>query len=345
MATHEKYMQRCLQLAEKGLGSVSPNPMVGAVIVHNDKIIGEGFHRKFGEAHAEVNAINNVEDHELLKEATLYVNLEPCSHYGKTPPCSDLIIEKKIPKVVIANLDPYDQVNGSGVEKLKQAGVEVITGVEAEKGAHLNRRFFIFHQKQRPYIVLKWAESRDGLMDVERSEGDKGVYWISHPNTKKLVHKWRSEEAAVMVGANTAQNDNSALTVREITGRQPLRILIDPNERVSHENRIFDGSVPTIIFGKANRTHGNTEWITINDKSSLVPEMLRTLHKRGVQSILVEGGAITLTEFIRAGCWDEARKITGDVHLLKGKKAPHPGVKPTESYNFGTDLIEIFYRQ
>jgi diaminohydroxyphosphoribosylaminopyrimidine deaminase/5-amino-6-(5-phosphoribosylamino)uracil reductase len=345
MASHEKYMQRCLQLAELGLGQVSPNPMVGAVIVHNDKIIGEGFHRNYGEAHAEVNAIESVSEKSLLKESTLYVNLEPCSHFGKTPPCSDLIIEKEIPRVVVANLDPFDKVNGSGIQKLKDAGIEVITGVEEKAGAELNRRFFTFHQKQRPYIVLKWAESRDGFMDVEREEGEKGVYWISHPNTKKLVHKWRSEEAAVMVGANTAQNDNSALTVREIKGPQPIRILIDPNEKVSHKNRIFDGSIDTLVFGKENRSKDNTEWIAVHDKTSLVPEMLRILHQRDIQSVLIEGGPTTLTEFLRAGCWDEARKITGDVHLLKGKKAPHPGVKPTESYSFGADLIEIFYRQ
>lgn len=345
MDEHKKYMERCFQLAENGHGMTRPNPLVGAVIVHNGKIIGEGFHREYGGPHAEVFAIQSVKDQSLLADSTLYINLEPCAHHGNTPPCADLIIEKKIPRVVISNRDPFPEVNGKGIEKLKDAGVEVITGIEEKKGEALNRRFFTFHKNKRPYIVLKWAQSKDGFLDVERKADEKGVHWISHPDTKKLVHKWRSEEAAVLVGANTAQTDNPALSVREIHGPQPTRILIDPNERVDPENRIFDGSLKTIVFGKDNRISGNTEWIDVLHKSSLVPEILKALHKRNIQSVLVEGGTFTLTEFIRSGCWDEARIITGDTHLLKGTKAPNIGVKPTESYTFGNDQIEIFYRQ
>ena len=249
MNRDEKYMSRCLDLAILGKGNVSPNPMVGSVIVHRDKIIGEGFHQKYGQSHAEVNAINSVNNQLLLEESVLYVNLEPCAHYGLTPPCSDLIIQKKIPKVVIGTLDPYSEVAGKGVEKMRKAGIEVDIGILENECYELNRRFFTYHIKKRPYIILKWAQTADGFIDIKRKKTETGEpYWITGDLALRLVHKIRSSEDAIMVGTNTAINDNPSLTVRNWSGRDPLRIAIDRNLRLPDSLNIFNQTSRTIIF-------------------------------------------------------------------------------------------------
>ena len=247
MKIHEKYINRCIELAQKGLGNTYPNPMVGSVIVHNDKIIGEGWHHIAGEPHAEVNAINSVQDQSLLKKSTIYVSLEPCSHYGKTPPCSDLIIAKEIKKVVIATVDPFAEVSGRGIKKLLSAGCEVIVGVLEKEAQELNKRFFTFHQKKRPYVILKWAQSEDCFLAPEDKETREPV-WITNKYSNQLVHKWRSEEQGILVGTNTAILDNPKLNTRLWEGKHPTRILIDQNLRTPQNSALFDGSIKTIVI-------------------------------------------------------------------------------------------------
>jgi len=296
---HETYIQRCFQLAQNGLGYVAPNPMVGCVIVCDGKIISEGFHQKYGENHAERNAILRVKNENLLKKSTLYVNLEPCSHFGKTPPCADLIIEKQIPKVVISNLDSNPEVGGKGVERLQNAGIEVITGILENKGRFLNRRFFTYIEKKRPYIILKWAESLDGFM---YNETDR---WITNEAMRNLVHKWRSEEPAIMVGTNTVLIDNPQLNVRGWFGKNPLRITIDKNQKLPRNLHFFDNSQPAKIYDTTD-----------------LSEILSDLHSQKIQSLIVEGGAKLLKNFIEKNLWDEARILTGNKRLLSGLKAP-----------------------
>jgi len=325
MAEDEKYMLRCLDLAQLGMGSVSPNPMVGAVIVVDAMIIGEGYHHKYGEAHAEVNAINQVLDNfsdpaELLGKSTLYVSLEPCAHYGKTPPCADLIIKHKIPRVIIGCRDPFEAVNGRGIEKLKDAGVEVVTGILEKECQWLNRRFFTRVQKHRPYIILKWAQTNDGFFAPE----DKSPYWITGPESRKLVHQWRSEEDAVLVGKNTAAIDNPRLNVRYAQGRSPKRVVIDRRLELNKSLHLFDQSVETLIFNEV-RTNidGKNKYIALEDFDRYVPQyILYQLYLQDVQSIIIEGGASTLNSFIEAGLWDEARIFTGAAQLKQGIKAP-----------------------
>ncbi|HRS53852.1 MAG TPA: bifunctional diaminohydroxyphosphoribosylaminopyrimidine deaminase/5-amino-6-(5-phosphoribosylamino)uracil reductase RibD, partial [Bacteroidales bacterium] len=244
------YIRRCFDLARLGMGKVAPNPMVGCVIVNGNKIIGEGYHQEYGGYHAEVNAINSVIDKDLLKTAVLYVNLEPCAHYGKTPPCTDLIISSQIPKVVISNVDPFEKVAGKGINKLRAAGISVIVGVLKQDGKELNKRFFTFCEQKRPYIILKWAQSLDGFIDKERNSNEKlkGPTWITGDFFKKVVHKWRAEEQAIMVGTNTAINDNPKLTVREVPGKNPLRIVIDRVLKLPHNLNLFDSSTPTLVL-------------------------------------------------------------------------------------------------
>lgn len=229
MNTEEKYLFRCLQLAKLGRGMVAPNPMVGSVVVHKGEIIGEGYHQAYGEAHAEVNAINAVKDKTLLPQSTIYVNLEPCAHFGKTPPCANLIIESKIPKVVIGCVDPYAEVSGKGIERMQNAGIEVVVGVLEKQSIALNKRFFTFHAAKRPYIILKWAQSANGMIDTLRGENEKGIVWLTQPATKTLVHQWRAEEAGILVGRKTIYNDNPSLTTRLVKGPHPIRIILDPN--------------------------------------------------------------------------------------------------------------------
>lgn len=253
MTQHESYMKRCIELARNGAFFAAPNPMVGSVIVHNNTIIGEGYHAVCGQAHAEVNAVNSVKDKSLLKDSTIYVTLEPCAHFGKTPPCSDLIVEMGIPKVVIGCVDSFSEVAGKSIEKLKKAGAEVIVGVLEEECRDLNKRFFTFHEKKRPYVILKWAQTKDGFIDKLPEDKDrKGGVAISGPEAKRLVHTWRAEEQAILVGKNTVLNDNPSLTVREIEGPNPVRIILDSNGSLSKDYKVFDGEVRTIVLGKSS---------------------------------------------------------------------------------------------
>lgn len=324
MDVHDRYMQRCIELARLGLGHVAPNPMVGAIIVHENKIIGEGYHQLYGQAHAEVNAIKKVEEHyteaaSYLRNATLYVNLEPCVHFGKTPPCTDLIIQKKISHVVIGSLDPFDLVNGKGIEKLRQAGIKVTTGIREKECNELNIRFFTYHLKKRPYIILKWAQTADHYFAPE----DKKKRWISGEMAKKLVHKWRAEEQSVLVGTHTALTDNPALTARAWNGKNPIRLVIDKDLKLPLDCSLFDKNAPTIVFNDhKNETKENIKWIQI-DFHGLVPQfILYQLYLMDIQSVIIEGGAYTLHQFIDYNLWDEARIFTSNDMWQKGIKAP-----------------------
>ena len=298
----ETYMRRCLQLAALGLGKTSPNPMVGAVVVHEGMVIGEGYHHRCGESHAEINAINSVKDKALLKESTLYVNLEPCSHFGKTPPCADAIIRHGIPKVVIGSIDYHDKVNGAGVRKLRAAGVEVVENVCREECEELNKRFFTFHRKHRPYIILKWAQTRDGFMDIDRSVGDATSYWITNPALKVLSHKWRGEEDAILVGYRTMLNDRPQLTTREYPGKDPQRFVMQRGEDI----------ISTLPY------------TPLPDNAQ---EAVEKMYKLNIQSVIVEGGKNTLEKFMEVGLWDEVRVLVGNQTWGKGLPAPKmPGI-------------------
>lgn len=317
----EKYMRRCIQLAQNGLCNAAPNPMVGAVIVYDGKIIGEGYHVRCGEAHAEVNAIRSVKDTSLLKRSTIYVSLEPCSHYGKTPPCADLIIEKQIPRIVIGCQDPFSKVAGRGIQKLRDAGREVIVGLLEDECRHLIRRFITFHTLRRPYITLKWAESADKFIDLYRNGGSPVI--LSTPLTSMLVHKKRAEHAAILVGTRTAELDNPSLTVRNWYGHSPVRLVIDRTQSLPPTLHLFDGSAPTLVFSE--RPHDvlpNVEYIPIDFEQDILPQIMQTLYERGFQSLLVEGGSTLLQSFIDAGLWDEAYVEESPTLLESGVKAP-----------------------
>ncbi len=341
----EYYMRRALQLALKGKFSVAPNPRVGCVIVHKNEIIGEGFHQKFGGAHAEVNAIQSVTDQSLLKDSTLYVSLEPCAHYGKTPPCSLLIIEKEIKKVVIASVDSFAAVNGKGIKMLKEAGVEVITEVLKAESDWMNRRFFTFHEKKRPYIILKWAETADGFIGRLPSDAMAHDSWISSAQSKQLVHLWRAEESAIMVGKNTAFIDNPKLDCREVMGHNPLRIVIDKNLELPSDLNLFDQSTPTLIFNsKQNKNEQNLEYCKLDFNDQLLSSILNDLHKRDIQSLIVEGGAYLLNQFIEKNIWDEARQFIGAKTFGKGIKAPKMNLSPIKNQKIGTDNLNYYYQ-
>ncbi len=344
MHTAEKYISRCLELAKNGLGNVAPNPLVGCVIVHNDEIIAEGYHKEYGGPHAEVNAINSVKDKSLLTESTLYVNLEPCSHHGKTPPCADLIIENKIPKVVIGIKDPFVEVAGKGIEKLKNAGIEVEIDILIDKCQNLNKRFFTFHQKKRPYIILKWAETLDGFIDLPREKCESpNVNWITDTKLKALVHKWRSEEPAIMVGSNTAINDNPKLNVREWTGKNPLRILLDPELETPTDFNIFDNSTPALIFTtKETESKENIEFVMLNKDTDYLNQVIETLYKKQIQSVIIEGGKMLLESFIKSGLWDEVRVFVGNKIFTKGLKAPNLNLEAVSKTNLLDDKLLIF---
>lgn len=320
MFSNEQFMHRCLQLAKLGAGNVAPNPMVGAVLVFENKIIGEGFHKKFGGAHAEVNCINSVDekDKSLIAKSTLYVSLEPCAHHGKTPPCSDLIIAEKIKKVVIGCQDIYEQVAGKGIEKLRNAGAEVVTNVLENESLDLNRRFFTFHQKKRPYIILKWAQSANGKIGSQ----EKRIF-ISNDYTNRMVHKWRSEEAAILVGTNTALKDNPSLTTRLWKGNNPVRIVVDKELKLPADLKILNGETPTIIYNcLKDSSEKNLQFIKL-DKSNFLKEMLHSLYDNNIQSVIAEGGTKTLQSFIDTGLWDEARIITNQTMIVEdGIDAP-----------------------
>lgn len=341
---HAQFMQRCLYLAQLGEGYVAPNPMVGCVIVKDGKIIGEGYHKTVGEAHAEVNAVDSVRDKSLLAGSTVYVSLEPCSHFGKTPPCADLLIQLQVKQVIIGCTDSNPKVAGKGIEKLMRSGIEVITGVLEEECKRLNKRFFTFHEKQRPYVILKWAQTLDGFLDRSRKMNDTGVNWISAPETKVLVHKWRSQEQAILVGRNTILHDNPSLTVREFHGKNPTRIVIDSQLQLKNDMNIFSKDAPTIIFNRIkNHVNNNVEWVKIPETST--SNILSELYHRGIQSVFVEGGSRTLQYFIVDNLWDEARVIVGKKNFEEGVKAPVISKVPSDTQPFGEDNIYYYYRK
>lgn len=321
MTKDEKYISRCIQLARNGLCNAAPNPMVGAVIVHQDRIIGEGYHIRCGEAHAEVNAIRSVKDESLLKESTIYVSLEPCSHYGKTPPCADLIISKGIPRVVIGCVDPFSLVAGRGIRKLQEAGIEVTVGVLEAECRKLIERFVTFNTQKRPYITLKWAESADGFIDILREGGNPAI--LSTPLTSMYVHKQRAEHQAILVGRRTALLDNPSLTTRHWYGKNPLRLVIDRALTLPSSLRLFDGSVRTCVF--TSRQKESTEavqYVQLDFERPILPQITDYLYEQKIQSLLVEGGTLLLQSFIDSGCWDEIYVEHAHTCLKEGVKAP-----------------------
>ncbi len=345
-------MERCLELALLGAGAVAPNPMVGAVLVHHYRIIGEGWHKKFGEAHAEVNCIASVkeEDRAFIAQSVLYVSLEPCSHFGKTPPCTDLVIRNKIPTVVIGCRDPFKEVNGRGIEKLKAAGIEVVPGVMEKECKELNKRFFTFHTRQRPYIILKWAQTADGKIALPPparvdSAPQPARLLISNEYSNRLVHKWRSEEAAILVGTNTALLDDPELTTRLWPGNSPVRLVIDLNLRLPASLKLFNGEVKTIVFNNVKKEEKqNLVYYKLDTDKKLLPQLMTALYELNIQSVLVEGGARLLLSFIEEGIWDEARIITNAALSIKnGLNAPVlMNAVMTEEQELLSDKIEIY---
>ena len=311
MNTNQKYIKRCLEIAKNGLVAAMPNPSVGAVIVHNDVIIGEGYTSAFGGNHAEVNAINSVKNKLLLAESTIYVSLEPCSHFGKTPPCCDLIIEHKIPNIVIGILDSNEKVAGNGIKKLLESGRNVIDGVLESECYQSNIRFFTFHEKKRPYIILKWAQTENGFI-APIIKNEKKPVWISNEISRQLVHKWRSEEQAILIGTQTAIDDNPQLNVRDWSGKNPTRIILDLNNRIPNNSHVFDNQLETIVISKDD----------INLDNNLAQEIVNFLYSKNIQSVIIEGGRQTLQTFIDANLWDEASVFIGNSYLENGIKTP-----------------------
>lgn len=344
MNIHEKYIKRCIELARNGLGSTYPNPMVGSIIIHDGKIIGEGWHRKAGGAHAEVNAINSVKDRNLLKKSTIYVSLEPCSHFGKTPPCSDLIIASGIKNVVIGTIDPFAKVAGRGIKKLMDAGCKVKVGVWEEECLALNKRFFTFHKKGRPYIILKWAQTQDGFI-APLSSDEKRPVWITNKYSAQLVHKWRSEETAILVGTKTAIKDNPMLNVRKWTGENPVRLVLDRYLKIPRTTAIFDKSQKTIIICEKKPSDSvNPEIIyeEIDFSANISQAICDVLFKHDLQSLIVEGGSNLLQQFIDNNLWDEARVFTGNNSFKKGVRAPNFNAVLKEERNIETDNLKIY---
>lgn len=342
----EKYMYRCIELAQKAFGNTYPNPMVGSVIVHNGEIIGEGFHHKAGEPHAEVNAVNSVENQELLKDSTIYVCLEPCAHFGKTPPCADLIVSKQFKRVVVGCVDSFSKVSGKGIEKIQQAGIETTIGVLEKESRFLNRRFFTFHEKKRPYIILKWAQTADGFIDKLREEkkSDKGVR-ITDEVCQKLVHTWRSQEQAILVGTTTALCDNPSLTTRLVEGKNPLRIVWDLHDTVAENACLKDKSTETIVFTRLEKESSeNLEYVQVWATENVLKKTLDVLYQKGIQSLIVEGGAKTLQTFIDADLWDEARVFTTKEKFGKGIASPNFPKKLSVSETIGNAQLSIVYR-
>ena len=337
-------MKRCLELARKGLGSTAPNPMVGCVIVFKNQIIGEGFHRHYGGSHAEVLAIKSVRDPSLLANSILYVNLEPCSHYGKTPPCTKIILENKIPIVIVGTSDPNPLVGGKGIKILEENGVRVITDILKEECFNLNKRFFTFFMKKRPYIILKWAQTQDGFIDVERKGNEETrITWITNEACRRLVHKWRSEEQAILVGSGTVIKDNPKLTVRNWPGKNPLRLVIDRKARLTANLNLIDGSVGTVVFTLAPANErGNLKYVLLNKDRDFMPEVLDYLCTINVQSVIVEGGKQLIEEFLNRRVWDEARVFTGSRYFGKGIQAPSINSEPEELIRIAGNLLKIY---
>ncbi len=331
---HETYIKRCLEIAKNGLGTTRPNPMVGAVIVHNNTIIGEGYTSEYGGNHAEVNAINAVKDKNLLKEATLYVTLEPCSHFGKTPPCSDLIIKQNIPNVMIGCVDDNAKVSGKGIKKLIDSGCNVTVGIlETECKIH-HKRFFTCHNKKRPYIILKWAETTDGFIAPETKNELKPV-WITNESSRQLVHKWRTEEQSVLVGTNTILQDNPSLTVRDWTGKNPVRIVLDKDKKLSENFTVFNVEAETISISKKD----------IDFSSNIAKQICDLLYAKEINSIIIEGGSKTLQTFIDENLWDEARIFTGTVQFKNGVKSPNFSGRLISEENIIGDTLKTFVNE
>lgn len=332
-------MRRCLELARKGAGHVAPNPMVGAVLVHDGALIGEGYHQQYGQPHAEVNCIRQAIENghaDRLSQATLYVTLEPCAHFGKTPPCADLIIAHGIPRVVVGCRDPFKEVNGKGIERMQAAGIHVVTGMLEEECRKLNRRFFCFHTLQRPFIILKWAQSRDGR--IAGVDENKRKWKISHAYSDRLVHQWRATEPAILVGTNTALYDDPLLTTRLWPGPSPTRLVLDMQLRLPGHLHLFDGSVPTIVFNSARSGEGkNLSYYRLSGTESPIRQMMDALHSMNIQSVLVEGGSRLLQTFIDEDCWDEARIITNK-ELIIGDGLSAPQFK----HAFKTGKVDLF---
>lgn len=342
---HEKYMLRCLELAEKGLRAAMPNPSVGAVLVYNDCIIGEGFTSSYGGPHGEVNCINSVteQNRHLIPNSTLYVSLEPCSHYGKTPPCCDLIIRQQIQNIVIGTADTHEKVAGNGIKKLREAGKNVIVGVLEKECRELNKRFFTFNEKKRPYIILKWAQSADGFISPE-SKPDNRPVWITNPYSRQLVHKWRSEEMAILAGTQTVLSDNPELNVRDWKGPDPVRVIIDRENKIGENYSVKNHKIKTIVLTeKANFPNlENLAYEVVPFDDGFLPAVCNVLHRYNLQSVIVEGGRITLQGFINAGLWDEARVFIGQAVFTKGTKAPKFTVAPIKRQEIMNDELLIF---
>lgn len=334
----QTYMQRCLQLARLGIGYVAPNPMVGCVIVAQNRIIGEGYHRQYGEAHAEVNALNSVKERHLLPQSTVYVNLEPCSHYGKTPPCADRLVSEGVKKVVICNVDPNPQVAGRGIAKLKAAGIEVETGVLEKEGWELNKRFFTFFTQKRPYIILKWAQTADGFLDAF---DDKPIR-ISTDITKALVHQMRAEESAILVGTQTAIKDNPQLHTRRWFGKHPLRIAIDRANKIPSTHHLLDGKTDTLII---NAHKNEPPYLQLNFNQPILPQLMAELYQRGIQSLIVEGGEKTLRSFIESNYFDEIQVEIGSYRCHQGTPAPTlPTGLQQKLQHIGDGMFMHYYR-
>lgn len=342
MSTDEKYMKRCLELAQLASGNTAPNPMVGAVVVHRGKIIGEGYHQLYGQAHAEANAIRSVKQRALLRESTLYVNLEPCSHHGNTPPCSEMIVREGIPRVVIGSIDTSARVSGKGIRILEEGGCDVHTGVLERACRDMNRRFFTYHEKQRPYVILKWAQTADGFVDKERKKGDPiQPNWITNELSRHLVHKWRSEEQAILIGSKTALKDNPSLNVREWHGKNPLRVLVDRDLEIDETYKLVRDDLPLLIFTGGDSDPKKEQKLTsypdvaverINFTKDPIPEILGHLHQRKILSVFVEGGSYTLRHLMDPDYWDEARVFEGNRMFHFGVKAPSfPDVDPYQT--------------
>lgn len=340
MKKHELYMRRALELADLGRGRVSPNPLVGCVIVVDDQIIGEGYHECYGGPHAEPNALSAVTDPSLLERATVYVTLEPCAHVGKTPPCADLLVSKRVKEVIIAAVDSNPLVGGKGIAKLRAAGIPVTTGVLETEARSQNRRFFTQMEKQRPYVLLKWAQTRDGF--VARSNYDSK--WISNVHSRQLVHRWRAEEDAVLVGTKTAHYDNPKLNVRDWPGRDPLRIVIDKQLTLDPNGFLFDQTQPTICYNLVKEEeHDNLHYAQL-PADFQVGDLLADLQRRNVQSVLVEGGSILLQHFIVQDLWDEARVFTGDVTFGSGISGPQLNRVPSQTLDILGDRLDVYFR-
>ncbi|WP_426276170.1 bifunctional diaminohydroxyphosphoribosylaminopyrimidine deaminase/5-amino-6-(5-phosphoribosylamino)uracil reductase RibD [Chryseobacterium sp. S-02] len=337
----EFYIRRCIELAQKAIGNTYPNPLVGSVIVHNEKIIGEGYHHKAGEPHAEINAINSVKDKSLIPESTIYVSLEPCAHYGKTPPCALKIKELGFKKVVIGAMDSHDKVNGKGKKIIQDAGIEVVSGILENECFELNKRFFTYHEKKRPYIILKWAESGDGFMDKDFKPTS-----ISNILVNQFVHQLRANEHAILVGTRTALNDNPSLTVRNVLGVNPVRILIDFDLKVPHNFSIYNNEAKTLVFNSVKQENKeNIHFITI-EKENFISGLMDALYKEQIQSVIIEGGRFTLRQFINANLWDEAIVIKNEnLKLENGTQAPKFDFTPCKTEAFRDNSIEFYKRE